>query len=310
MDYNEFLQEIEARVRDRMAEGSYIGILSVPKNNGVVMDGLVILEQEANVAPTIYLNQFYREYRDGETMDRIVNRILHYYWQGKRMRKLDTSFYTDFGKAGGRIVCRVINREKNRKLLEEIPNRPFLNLAMVYYYLMEQTQLGSGSILVRNQHMRLWGVEAMQLHELAVKNTKALLPGLFQPMMDLIAGMGEKGVGREKLPLYVLSNQKQAYGAFWMTDPATLKKIGAELGQDYYVLPSSVHECIVVPADIGACEKELAEMVREINTAQVEPEEVLSDCIYYYDREAEEIRMVQEAEGGSEVQKARGDCCG
>lgn len=295
MNYREFLQQVEAQVRDRIGEGAHTCIQSVQKNNAVIMEGLSILEQGENVAPTIYLNGFYQEYLAGETMERIVSRILHYYQQGKKMRYLDISFYTDFGKAGRRIVCRVINREKNQKLLREIPSRPFLNLAVVYYYLMEQEELGSGAILVRNQHMQLWGVDEPQLHELAVKNVRELLPGQFLPMTDLMRGLEEEGDcgGPDSLPLYVLSNRKQTYGAVWMTDPDTLREIGEKLGQDYYVLPSSVHECIIVPADIGMCQRELAEMVCEINITHVEPEEVLADTIYYYDREAACIRIVR-----------------
>ena len=54
------------------------------------------------------------------------------------------------------------------------------------------------------------------------------------------------------------------------------------LGADYYVLPSSVHEVMIVPDDGGFDSGELEEMVREINATQVAPEEVLSDHIYYY----------------------------
>ena len=293
MSYREFLYQIEAQVKDRMGKEAQICIHSVVKNNSIVLDGLSILEQGDNVSPAIYLNGFYQEYLAGETIEKIVSRILAFYQRGRKIRKMDISFYTDPEKARKRVVCRVINQEKNHQLLREIPWRPFLNLAVVYYYLLEQEELGAASILIRKEHLQRWGREEEELHKTAVHNMKILQPYQFLSMTEMIYSMtGSEEILRERIPLYVLTNRERYYGAVWMTDPAVLWEIGERLGQDYYVLPSSIHECMVVPAQIQPGEEILKEMVREINATQVEPEEVLEDTIYYYNREKEMIQLV------------------
>lgn len=278
-----------------MGEEAQICIHSVTKNNSIVLDGLSILECGDNVSPAIYLNSFYQEYLAGETMEKIINRILYYYQRGKRVRYLDTSFYTDLDKARKGIVCRIINQEKNEKLLNEIPFRPFLNLAVVYFYLLEQEELGTAAILIRNEHLEMWGADKQEIHEIAVSNMKKMLPCRLLSMEEVMRDLMEKtdlDADQERIPLYVLTNSQKSYGAVWITDHNTLKKIGEILGQDYYVLPSSVHECMIVPADVNMDEKTLLEMVKEMNRTQVEPEEVLADSVYYYTRAEKHLRIV------------------
>ena len=296
MSYKEFLYQIEKQVKNRMGEEAQICIHPVIKNNSIVLDGLSILECGDNVSPAIYLNSFYQEYLAGETMEKIINRILYYYQRGKRVRYLDTSFYTDLDKARKGIVCRIINQEKNEKLLNEVPFRPFLNLAVVYFYLLEQEELGTAAILIRNEHLEMWGADKQEIHEIAVSNMKKMLPCQLLSMEEVMRDLMEErdlDAGQERIPLYVLTNSEKSYGAVWMTDHSTLKKIGEILGQDYYVLPSSVHECMIVPAEIKTDEKMMLDMVMEMNRTQVEPEEVLADSVYYYARAEKHLRIVQ-----------------
>ena len=81
--------------------------------------------------------------------------------------------------------------------------------------------------------------------------------------------------------MYVLSNQEKLYGAACMLYPEVLSAFGEICGRDFYVLPSSIHEVLLVFAEEGK-EKELKEIVTDMNRNHVAPEEVLSDSIYHY----------------------------
>lgn len=295
MSYKEFLEWIEAQLKIRMGKEVRINIHSVTKNNAIVLDGLSILEKGDNVSPAIYLNGFYQEYLEGERMEYILSEIISCYQKGKKIRRLDTSFYTDVEKARQRIVCRLVSREKNKKLLTEIPYRPFLDLAIVYYYLLEQEEIGSAAILVRNEHLEMWKMQEDVLYEMAIRNMEKLLPWEVISMDEIMkALMGDTfWLSKEmEAPLYVLSNKEKSYGAAWMIDENALKKIGERLKDDYYILPSSIHECMIVPFGAKVNAKILSEMVEEINQTQVEPEEVLTDTIYSYSRENRKISIV------------------
>ena len=101
----------------------------------------------------------------------------------------------------------------------------------------------------------------------------------------------EKGNGNlllgntsERDGMYILSNTLRSYGAACIAYPHILEMIGEILQRDYYVLPSSVHEVVIVPYSSGLDIRELDEMVREINVTQVAEEEVLSSHAYLYRR--------------------------
>ncbi|MDD2960212.1 MAG: DUF5688 family protein [Lachnospiraceae bacterium] len=314
MRYEEFLEQVKVRIKKKIGKEVRICIYPVIKNNSIVLDGLSILQDGENISPAIYLNAFYREYTSGESLEHIIDKILCCYESGRKLHKIDTSFYTDFEKVRGKLVCRLINFEKNEKLLKEIPYHRFLNLAVVYYYLMDESEIGSATILVHNDHLKTWGVSADELKEIAVENTPKLLPWDFLSMSEMIHAMlvsekkeRKKDAGdclrenmlegleelQPQLPLYILSNKEKNYGAVCMIYDRILESIADKLQDDYYILPSSVHECMIIPVCMDNDEEGLLEMVREINETQVEPEEILADSIYRYYRWQRLLRVVR-----------------
>ena len=207
---------------------------------------------------------------------------------------LDTGFFTDPMKVSANIVCRIISRDRNQQLLRDIPHRDFLNLSIVYYCLTDITPMGSGAILIRNEHLKMWGIDPESLDMIARENTRKLLPYDFRSMRDMISSIiGQEVPSSEEteVPLYVLSNVDRCFGAVWMTAPDVLETIGNRLKEDYYVLPSSVHECVVLPCRQENDETMLQTMVREINSTQVRPEDVLADCVYRYHCRSRELSV-------------------
>lgn len=295
MSYREFLEWIEAQLKMKMGKEVRIDIISVTKNNAIVLDGLSILEQGDNVSPAIYLNGYYQDYLAGEKIEHILSEIIGCYQRQKKIGHVDISFYTDVEKVKTRVVCRLVNREKNKRLLKEIPYRPFLDLAIVYYYLLDRDDLQDAVILVRNNHMEMWGMKEEELYALAVKNTNHMLPYEFVSMKEMMRMLMEGEcwlMKSDEPPLYVLSNIKHSYGAIWITDKTVQKAIGERLQDDYYILPSSIHECMIVPYAAEINPIMMSEMVWEINQTQVEPEEVLGENIYFYNRDSGILSIV------------------
>jgi hypothetical protein len=136
-----------------------------------------------------------------------------------------------------------------------------------------------------------------ELSALAEENTRHLLPFSFMTLAELMNRFGpaKEGIplresGQETdsadLPVYALTNRSCSYGAYWITVPELMKKICGRLEDDAYILPSSVHECMIVPAGRHEDPRELAAMVRSINRECVEEQEVLADCVYRCSRES------------------------
>ena len=99
----------------------------------------------------------------------------------------------------------------------------------------------------------------------------------------------EIGEDEKQDVMYVLTNSLRNYGAACLFYPHVLEMVGEMLKEDYYVLPSSVHEVIIVPESKALDADEMSEMVVEINETQVEPEEVLSDHAYFYQRDSKKL---------------------
>lgn len=101
----------------------------------------------------------------------------------------------------------------------------------------------------------------------------------------------DPAVGIPKFRFYVLTNSQKVFGAVELLDGNTLKEIGDELGGDFIVLPSSLHESIIIFADGSASCQELADMVTDINRNVVSIEERLSDHVYLFEREEGVLRI-------------------
>ncbi len=121
--------------------------------------------------------------------------------------------------------------------------------------------------------------------------TPELLPSDFRSMESVIEELADQPQPPKKGEMYVLSNQIRSFGAAVILYPGRLKRVAALLGESYYILPSSVHEVIIVPEREVPGVPVLNEMITEINEIHVEPEEVLADHAYYYSHASGELML-------------------
>ncbi len=287
-----------------------VRVSHVRKNNGILLTGISLIEKQEEVTPTVYLEDFYERYKDGADFGELMSRIIHMVEKKAPDLKFDLESFSDFNKAKDRIVFKLISMEKNRDLLKEVPYIPFLDMAMVFYYLLGEEKLDHASILIYEKYMERWGVGTAQLYEAAKDNTPRLLPGkvfdMNTMMREILAEhLRENGMEAEidqilasaPLPsdgiMYVLTNTEKYFGACALAYPGMVAELAEKLDADLYVLPSSVHEVILLPADSPSIEPEqLRTMVKEVNATQVAPEEVLSDSVYYYDRKEAAFHII------------------
>ena len=197
-------------------------------------------------------------------------------------------------------VYRVINTSRNRDILEDIPHREFLDLSLVYYTLIRNSLIGEGAVLIHREHQKMWGLSDEEIERAAQENTKTLLPYELLSISEMIGELSKSLDNRtysdldtdrvsRYSPLYVLTNKDRQFGAFYLTDKHILNTIAEAQDDNLYILPSSVHECIVLPERYEEDPEDLSDMVMEINRTQVPEEAFLSDSVYYYDRIIDEI---------------------
>lgn len=300
MTLEEFINVVSARVQGITGGETRVDVHEVRKNNNVLLHGMTILRRGQSVSPTIYLDSFYEMLCDGMEMEYIVRRILEVYVRGLPKGQVDMEFFRDFARVKDRIVYRLINRDKNRELLERIPHVEFLDLAICFYYSYDHPELGNGMIQIHNSHMDMWKTSHRELIQLAELNTPRLMPYHFSSMDNALKGvLDDKALEelRESQQetnkyLYVLSNTRRCQGAAVILYPGVLAKAALQLKGSFYILPSSIHEVILLPDDGHDSGGGLHEMIAEINQSQLREEDVLSDYAYRYDAAAGNVTEV------------------
>ena len=307
-NFEDFCDYVQMSIKDHLPveqQDAKVTINNVMKNNGLTLHGVVVHPEGQCVAPTIYLEGFFKQYEEGADLDSVMDKIA-----GTISEHLSTpeefsdvaQMYSNYDAVKGKIVMAVVNTAKNRELLSQVPHTEREDLSLIYKVVVGTGADGIGSITIRNEHMEQWGVTVDEIHEMAMKNTKEILPVTVQTMTEVMREMfGSDGMPEEMaemmfsdMPLnqqmFIISNKSKVNGAASMFYEDTLSELADKIGTSLYILPSSVHEVIAVSTDMGTPEA-LAGMVREVNGGQVAPEEQLSDHVYKFDAKAKIISL-------------------
>lgn len=294
MNYQEFVGSVTGFLRESLPGGTRLQLIPLEKNNGIIMDGLSVRKEGKRVAPMIYLDSYYREYLDGRSLRGICDQILECCEDSDFEEHFDVDFFREPERVRPTVAYRLINYEKNRELLQEIPHLPFLDLAVIFYSLLTDTPVGHATVLIRNSHLELWGKNTSWLYEAAKENTEKLLPKRLVSMEDMIYELSE---GKQEpeyagVPMYVLTNSRKSFGAACLLYDGVLGECFRRLEESYYLIPSSVHEVILIPASAVGDSRELCALVQEMNRTQVRSTEVLSDTVYLYLEETRRLEMI------------------
>lgn len=320
MKIEEFTEQVKEGLNKYFGEEVSVQINPVQKNNGVVLTGIVIFEKQSRMAPTIYMESFWEEYRKGKGMGEIVLEVIKIYEKNRFDYCEELELFEEYKQAKKKIYYRLINAEKNKALLAEVPFFPYLDLAIVFYCDCSNDKFGRAAILIKNMHLEMWGVTAAQIYEEAVKNTPLHNPWEILSMRQVMKEMFVSDMKKEleslekeeempdkwlefladkmleeeeplSTPMYVLSNTHRGNGASCILYENVLNEFSQKINDSFYVLPSSIHEVILVPAGCARRAEELQEMVEEINVTQVEEEEVLSNSVYFYNRMTKKLEI-------------------
>ncbi|MBO4901717.1 MAG: hypothetical protein J5518_02860 [Lachnospiraceae bacterium] len=289
MDYEKFKEAVIEHVQEYLPDtyaDAEISIHSVIKNNSVRLDGLMIKIPDSNIAPNIYLNHYYDQYKNGKDFDEILNEIA-----SVRTHSCDNPFpevgnLTCLEQIRDRIQAKLVNRTKNKEYLQDKPFTQIADLAVIYYISLKESDYGHASVIITDNMLSLYGISVEDLHSIALSNMRGK-EAQFLTMAEVLRGLMpdvEDTFDHVDTTMYVLTNADKLNGAAMLLDIDTMDRIAEKIGTSYYILPSSVHETIIVPASIteSSSLENLAEMVIEINGTQVAPDEVLSDHVYRY----------------------------
>lgn len=268
------------------------------KNNGTENVGIFISERDCNVAPCINLEDFYKRFQRGESLSAVCKTIMEIH-ESKKGGFVDGDKFKDFDMVKERICFKLVNAEMNRELLQNIPFVQFMDLALVFYILISDDESGIASITINNNMMNIWNTNETVLRHYAKENTQKLLQARVLPMTEMFPGI--MGVDSDcpfidEVPnsetMHIVSNRSGVNGAVAMLYDGVLQSFAEKIDNNYYILLSSIHEVIFMPDLPYITGNDLLDMVYDINKTMVLPEEVLSNNVYYYDRNRDCINLI------------------
>jgi len=300
--YEKMRKDVERELADANRQCEVI-LKTMTKRNDINMTGLMVVTEGEPVSPTLYLGEFYDQYREGRDYADILNQVVGMIREADPP-KLVPEQLLDFDQIKDNVFIRVADRKQNQHWLKDKLYHVVDDLACTYHLWFKYLWYVA-SISIGQAHLDAWGVTADEVR--AVAESNLLRENVqFRDMNDVLKTYLEES-GDETLQcytedfsvsepggLYVLKTDRECYGANVILRKDVMKRISKRFNDDFYILPSSQHEVIVISVKQSPPFEALQRMVKEINEEEVEPQDRLSDDLFYYDRERGRVMKAKE----------------
>ena len=325
MNKEQFIDLVTSHILEYLPKeykDAQVEVMERTKNNDTLLHGLIIHsgeKKEMEAAPIFYLEPYFDAYRFGEKdMEDVMHELARDYLQVIRnMPQFDLPEMTKEG-IKDRIFVKLVNTRSNQEHLKDLVSLPVDGGFSLTVYIDLDAPRKDAMIQVTKELASRMDFEERELMQTAMKNTikahPAELVEMQKVMMDM-AGLRKLEPGdnllqdgcapAENLSMLVLSNHDKVLGATVLFYPEVKGQIAEATGGSYYVLPSSVHELIILPDNGTFDERELARMVQSINSCEVSPEEQLGNKVLYYNASIDRLMVAVDLDREKEREKER-----
>ena len=298
MDYENFKEQFVEDVRDRLYEQGAEVDLSVHTVNKLneSYEAITVTPEGSNIGVNIGIDKFYDAIESGKSYDEVVDKAVEVINNGINQRpEFDIASLSDYSQMKEKLAMEVVSAEANKEMLETVPHQNIEDMAVVYRFVLSSDDDGRASILVTNQLLDSMGVTPEQLHADAMENAPQIKPVEIKGMSEVMAEMmgveqaelmGIFPVAPEDEQMYVATVPDKVHGAGVLAYQDFMDKAAEKAGGDFFILPSSIHEILIVPDNGKMNLKDLEAMVKEVNATQVSPADKLTDSVYHYDSKA------------------------
>ena len=320
MTYQEFLNYIKENFihfllkhncqenEENEEDGYTIEIHQIIKNNGIKLDGLIVRKSGEHISPNIYLNSYFEAYQFGKPLTYIMEEIADQYRRLRKDQNIEIDDLFDFNSVKNQIIIRLVNYERNREQLKNCPYKRFLDLAVTYRYMAKRDDMGLASSLIRYDEFSHWKIDEEELYQIALFNTMREFPWHMESLGSVILDCLKRTIPEDDhieleeefsvleetskgVNMYVLSNDSELNGASCILYDSVIKNFARVQDCNVIILPSSIHEVILVPEEEETDIDFLQNLVLEANQSAVGLIDLLSDSLYYYKLDRDEISI-------------------
>ena len=242
------------------------------------LDSISLIGENIKMSPTLYFNNMYDYYNGTDAaIEELALKAFETMIEGVKQTEV-TEELPDKEKFVENIFFQVINTEKNKTYLLEVPHREYLDLSIIYRYAVNLSDNDIATATINYILMDEFKLTEEELYEAAYKNTRRLLkPKVTSPGMS---------------GLYMISNDLNIFGANGILYKDIIAKEAKKLNTDIYLIPSSIHELIIQPVSDTLKPQDLKEIIKDANEHVIDPEDYLSDSLYIYKLETDTIEVI------------------
>ena len=291
MDYKTYKESLREKVQEELGENVSVYYTEMVKNNKVKKEALVLQTKEENTTPMIYVDSLLEAYACTGNIEESKNTVLEIYKRRDDVLAEWNGF--DWEQVKPYIRIRLVRMDGNEEYLKDKPYKKVLDLAMIFVVMLNEKE-GEMAAQVLWTQMEAWGIDIEELYltaidnfrkeEFTITNMASLFPAELEEELEM------------SIDMYIFSTKSRIHGARAMLRVDMLKTFANEKGCNLFILPSSVHEVLLVCDEKGICVAGLKAMVSTVNSDPdaIAVEEVLSDSVYYYDMRKGKVRIAEE----------------
>ncbi len=306
MEYQDFVEQVQNDLKKEMPEAE-IFVRHIEKFQGQSYDGIMVMQRDSNVSPALNPVYFYQGIEEGKDYQAVFSEIMAAVKEGGLdAARVDETFLLDYSRAKEHLTVELIAREGNMEKLNTVPHMDMEDLALVYRIDLKEMIGEKASVVVSNDVLRNYGISKEQLHLDAIRNAAEIKPAVLERMEVILArsaGLPEPG---EEVcgGLYVAFTHPGDMGASVIVYPEFLEKAANVMGGNYFILPSSRHDVVLVPDDGRTTYQALENYVYEVNRIEVPPVDRLSDSVYHYDCNERVFELAEKYESRKQDREA------
>lgn len=255
-------------------------------------------QENCTSASIVYIEHYYNEFRRSKTytvfdvVRKMFQDIIH---NSKTLPDIKQMYLAANITKDTTVEMRLVNYERNIEMLQELPHRKFLDLAVIYQIPLEtHNDDWAANITITNEYAQLLGITEEELFNKAMQYVVEKYPAKIIPMNALLPMqyvLDMYGLKDEDF-MYVCANFKFKNGATTMLYEGVLRDFANKIGHDLIILPSSLHELILI-ADVDRDYAQLRDIVQEINQTELADADFLSNNIYKYSRDTDKITIIE-----------------
>ena len=293
MIYDEFKKEFIAYIEKKLYEADMSDCKVETKIFDRVnysFEGLCIcdISKESSFTPVFDMGQSYDEYMQGKEMDDLAGDIVCTFKNTLNVCKQHSEMTLEASADGGRIrdniIFQLVNTEQNHDVLSDVPHREFVDLSIIYRWVVKEDDKCFNSVIVNNNLADRFSLDEEQLYSLALENTRRILPPVVKPLKDVNYETADNE------DMWAITNEKEIHGATSILYEDKLYTLSEKLGENIYILPVSMHGIIAVPVSLRKPE-DFAMIITDNNMSRVALGERLSNQVYLYDRDIRKLSM-------------------